>query len=147
MLATNPGTGRTEAKPVSGLVVGSGQKDLVEITVDTDGPTGTAIGTVTATDGHPFWVADKHRWLEAKAIKVGDRLRTDNGELREVVNTRAWSETRTVHNLTVADFHTYYVGAGNATVLVHNANKKCNLLIRRVAVVAATGYRRVLTST
>ncbi|MFV2106053.1 hypothetical protein, partial [Micromonospora sp. LOL_015] len=35
---------------------------------------------------------------------------------------RQWSETRTVHNLTIDDIHTYYVLAGKTPVLVHNTN-------------------------
>jgi hypothetical protein len=37
-----------------------------------------------------------------------------------ITATRNWTETTTVHNLTVADIHTYYVLASNTPVLVHN---------------------------
>lgn len=71
-------------------------------------------------------------------LKTGDRLRTPAGELREVVGTHAWTEMRTVYNLTVDDMHTYYVAAGSAAVLVHNAkvDKKCKLQIDHVGQVA-----------
>ncbi|MEU9981475.1 polymorphic toxin-type HINT domain-containing protein [Streptomyces sp. NPDC050856] len=138
VLATDPGTGTTAARTVTDVIIGSGRKHLNEITVDTDGAAGNATGKVTATGGHPFWVESRHSWLDAMDLRAGDLLRTPGGELREVVGNRAWSGTYRVHNLTVADIHTYYVAAGPAAVLVHNAkkDKACSLQIRRVAVVA-----------
>ncbi|MFI5706134.1 polymorphic toxin-type HINT domain-containing protein [Streptomyces xanthochromogenes] len=138
VLATDPVTGKTGARPVTNVIVGAGQKNLARLTIDTDGEAGTSTGVVTATGGHPFWVEGKHRWLDASDLKTGDRLRTPAGELREVVGTHAWTEIRTVYNLTVDDMHTYYVAAGSAAVLVHNAkvDKKCKLQIHHVGQVA-----------
>ncbi|MEU2955737.1 polymorphic toxin-type HINT domain-containing protein [Streptomyces xanthochromogenes] len=121
VLATEPETGETGARAVTHVIVGDGQKNLVQITVDTDGPAGNATGTLTATDGHPFWVDSRHSWLDAKDLKTGDRLRTSTGELREIVNTRAWTENHKVYNLSVDGLHTYYVLAGAVPVLVHNS--------------------------
>ncbi|MFF7717612.1 polymorphic toxin-type HINT domain-containing protein [Streptomyces sp. NPDC007988] len=133
VLATDPVTGQTAARPVADLITGSGRKDLVRVTVDADGPAGDATGEVTATAGHPFWVENRHRWLDAADLRAGDMLRTPEGGERQVLGTRAWSETLTVHNLTVEGLHTYYVAAGPATVLVHNAKKKkCNFQIDHV---------------
>jgi hypothetical protein len=39
-----------------------------------------------------------------------------------IASIHRWTEHATVHNLTVADLHTYYVLAGEAPVLVHNSN-------------------------
>ncbi|UQA95697.1 polymorphic toxin-type HINT domain-containing protein [Streptomyces halobius] len=120
VLATDPGTGETSARAVTKVISGEGRKNLVEITVDADGEAGSATGTVTATDGHPFWVDSRGRWLDAAELKAGDWLRAPNGELREVVGTRAWTEVRKVYNLTVEGIHTYYVTAGDVPILVHN---------------------------
>lgn len=120
VLASDPETGETGARAVTRLIIGEGRKNLVEVTIDTDDAAGNATGTLNATDGHPFWVDNQHRWLDAKDLKAGDRLRTPEGELREVVNTRAWTESRKVYNLTVSGIHTYYVLAGHTPVLVHS---------------------------
>ncbi|MFK0294241.1 polymorphic toxin-type HINT domain-containing protein [Streptomyces sp. NPDC090442] len=116
VLATDPRTGVTHARVVTKVITGEGQKNLIEVTVDIDGK----VGSVTATAGHPFWVNNQQRWLNAAGLKVGDRLRTPDGDLREVVGTRTWTEARKVYNLTVEGIHTYYVAAGDAPILVHN---------------------------
>jgi Pretoxin HINT domain len=120
VLATDPPTGRTEAKPVVALITGAGPKDLVEITVDTDGARGSATGKVIATDGHPFWIDNFCGWIDADNLRRGDLLRTPEGRTLEVVATRSFSEHRRVFNLTVEGLHTYYVEVGDADILVHN---------------------------
>ncbi|MEU9194476.1 polymorphic toxin-type HINT domain-containing protein [Streptomyces hundungensis] len=120
VLVTAPVNSHTGARTVSRVIVGDGEKNLVEVTVDTDGVAGNATGILRATGGHPFWVDNQHRWLDAKDLEKGDRLRTPAGELRDVVNTRAWTESHKVYNLSVDDLHTYYVLAGDTPVLVHN---------------------------
>ncbi|MEV4740476.1 polymorphic toxin-type HINT domain-containing protein [Streptomyces sp. NPDC049555] len=133
VVATDPQTGLTGARRVDDVITREGRKDLVEITVDTDGAAGHGTGKVTATANHPIWVENRHSWQDAAQVHPGDRLRTPGGDLREVLRTRAWSETRQVFNLTVDDLHTYYVAAGSAPVLVHNAKaKKCNFQIDHV---------------
>ncbi|MEU4563631.1 RHS repeat-associated core domain-containing protein [Actinoplanes sp. NPDC023936] len=118
--ATDPTTGKTGDRVVTDLIVGEGQKDLVEITVDVDGDAGNRTGTITATDGHPFWVDDLGRWVEAGDLEPGYRFETADHRPAEVVTTRAWTEHERVHNLTVDGLHTYYVVAGESSVLVHN---------------------------
>ncbi|KAA6212671.1 hypothetical protein CP973_25285 [Streptomyces albofaciens JCM 4342] len=121
VLATDPMAGRTEARAVTDVIVGEGMKNLVEVTVDSDGAAGDATGTLKATDGHPFWVANRGEWVDAKDLKTGDKLRASDGVLREVVGHRAWTEARKVYNLSVAGIHTYYALAGETPVLVHNS--------------------------
>ncbi|MGW3292028.1 polymorphic toxin-type HINT domain-containing protein, partial [Streptomyces sp. NPDC001002] len=118
--ATDPESGATEAKSVTAAITGHGVKKLVEVTVDTDGDRGDATATVTATDGHPFWVMDLNRWVDAKDLKPGQSLTTDKGVQIDVVAVRTTVHTATVHNLTVADIHTYLVEVGEVPVLVHN---------------------------
>lgn len=120
VLATDENTGKTVARPVVALIVGEGQKQLVDVTVDTDGDRGDQTGTVIATDGHPFWVVNDHRWTDAGQLRPGDRLRTPDGLLVTVLATRQHTEHRRVHNLTIDGVHTYYVMAGTTPVLVHN---------------------------
>ncbi|MEV0119500.1 hypothetical protein AB0H77_40650 [Streptomyces sp. NPDC050844] len=51
------------------------------------------------------------------------RLRSSDGATPRITATKAWTApSQRVHNLTVADLHTYYVMAGDTPVLVHNSN-------------------------
>src|SRR5690606_38849921 len=76
---------------------------------------------VVATDAHPFWVPSLATWVAAIDLEPGTWLRTSAGtwvQVRAVAVRTA--EAQRVHNLTVADLHTYYVAAGAADALVHN---------------------------
>jgi Pretoxin HINT domain/Short repeats of unknown function len=121
VLATDPVTGTTRPEPVTATITGSGPKHLVDVTIDTDGPAGHATAKFTATDGHPFWVADLGQWVDAGNLHVGQWLRTGTGTWVQITRTQRRTETTTVFNLTVADLHTYYVVGGRTPVLVHNA--------------------------
>ncbi|MFG1605155.1 DNRLRE domain-containing protein [Actinoplanes sp. NPDC049265] len=120
VLATDPELGITAGRPVVDLIEGHGQKDLVRVTVDTDGAAGDRTGSVVATDGHPFWVDNQGVFLDAGDLVAGDEIRTPDGHLVTVLSVKHWTENRTVHNLTVDGIHTYYVRVGDAPVLVHN---------------------------
>ncbi|MFE5515044.1 polymorphic toxin-type HINT domain-containing protein [Streptomyces sp. NPDC056529] len=120
VLSTDEKTGETAAKDVAATIVGEGEKHLVRVTIDTDGAEGTATAPITATDGHPFWIPSLRKWVDAKDLKPGQWLRTSAGTHVQVTAVRAWTQPASVRNLTVADFHTYYVLAGAAPVLVHN---------------------------
>ncbi|MEV7544066.1 polymorphic toxin-type HINT domain-containing protein [Streptomyces sp. NPDC089915] len=121
VLATDPETGETLTKDITATIQGEGTKNLVEITVDTDDTSGSATETITATDKHPFWAADLAKWVNATDLKVGQWLRTNSGTHVQVTAIKRWTALdTTVHNLTVADLHTYYVLAGATPVLVHN---------------------------
>ncbi|MEU6264662.1 polymorphic toxin-type HINT domain-containing protein [Saccharopolyspora shandongensis] len=121
VLATDPETGETAARPVIATITGEGEKNLVEITVDTDSDKGNATGVVVATDEHPFWVEDQGRWLSAEDLAPGADLRSVDGRVIEVVSTLERVEIATVHNLTIDDIHTYYIVVARTPVLSHNA--------------------------
>lgn len=122
VLATDPETGETVAKDVTATILGEGDKNLVEVTVDTDGDAGTDTEVITATDRHPFWAVDLAQWTDATALQPGQWLRTSTGTHVQVTAVKRWTTSATVHNLTVADLHTYYVLAGATPILVHNCN-------------------------
>ncbi|MFE0736647.1 HYD1 signature containing ADP-ribosyltransferase family protein [Streptomyces sp. NPDC058855] len=121
VLATDEETGETVAKDVTATIEGEGEKRLVRVVVDADGSQGDRTTSLTATEGHPFWVPDLHEWVEAKDLKAGQWLHTSAGTKVQVTAVRAWTQNASVRNLTVADFHTYYVLAGKTPVLVHNS--------------------------
>jgi hypothetical protein len=127
VVATDPTTGRTQARPVADVIVGHGQKQLVEITLTAPAAGGgraawggRAAGKLTATEGHPFWAADLHRWVDAKDLRPGNLLRTSAGTYVQVGAVKRFAQVLTVYNLTVDGIHTYHVAAGTADVLVHN---------------------------
>jgi hypothetical protein len=118
VLATDPVTGETTGEPVVATITGTGVKDLVTVTVTTDAG---ASGEVTATAGHPFWVADRGVWVDAGDLLPGDWLRTSSGTWVQVSAVEHDHREQTVHNLTVDTVHTYYVYAGETAVLNHNS--------------------------
>jgi RHS repeat-associated protein len=123
VLATDPTTGKTKAKAVTQLIIGVGEKQMVQVTVDVDGAKGAKTGSITATAGHPFWAPDLRKWVTAGELKSGSMLRTGAGTYVKVTATKAWTAlAQTVHNLTVDGVHTYYVRAGGRSILVHNCD-------------------------
>ncbi|MEU4564120.1 polymorphic toxin-type HINT domain-containing protein [Actinoplanes sp. NPDC023936] len=122
VLATDPIAGVTLGKPVTAVIVGAGQKSLVDVTIDIDGARGDKTATVTATDNHPFWVPALNDWIDAGRLSQHQWLRTSAGTYAQISAISHHTASTRVHNLTVADLHTYYVAAGDQPVLVHNEN-------------------------
>ncbi|MCA2217950.1 hypothetical protein LDL48_34700 [Wangella sp. NEAU-J3] len=145
VVATDPGTGVTAARPVTRLITGTGDKTLVDVVVDVDGPLGDRTEVLTATARHPFWAPDRAAWVDADRLAPRTRLRTDAGRTVQVVSTRTYRAAATVHNLTVADLHTYYVSAGTTAVLVHNCGGLDDLARMRQGLGAPPGDSVVLS--
>ncbi|GGY90679.1 hypothetical protein CP967_26860 [Streptomyces nitrosporeus] len=125
VLATDPETGKTVARKVTAEITGNGLKHLVKVTIDTDGDKGDKTASVTATDGHPFWVEELGDWIDATDLKAGEWLRTSAKTYVQVSAVDRWTAAgETVHNLTVSDLHTYYVVTEGISVLVHNMGRK-----------------------
>ncbi|MFI6567073.1 RHS repeat-associated core domain-containing protein [Streptomyces sp. NPDC050534] len=122
VIASDPRTGETGPRKVTSLIRGDGRKNVVDITLDTDGPTGTKTGTITATDGHPFWVPQLHQWVKAGDLVAGQWLQTSSGTWVQISAARHHVRRTAVYNLTVDELHTYYVLAAGTAVLVHNDN-------------------------
>ncbi|WP_018253668.1 RHS repeat-associated core domain-containing protein [Salinispora mooreana] len=121
VLVTDPETGETVAETVTAAIKGDGVKKLVKVTIDTDGDRGSETAEITATDGHPFWVPELGEWIDATDLRSGQWLRTSSGTYVQITAIDRWDVLQaTVHNLTVANIHTYYVVAGTTQVLVHN---------------------------
>ncbi|WP_418277988.1 polymorphic toxin-type HINT domain-containing protein [Isoptericola jiangsuensis] len=75
---------------------------------------------MVATAEHPFWVPERREWVDAIDLRAGEWLQTAAGTWVQVGAVDVQRRAATVHNLTVAVDHTYYVLAGNQPVLVHN---------------------------
>jgi len=120
VLATDPDTGTTTPRSVTSIIIGYGDKQLVDITIGTDrGP-----ATLTSTAGHPIWDATTHTWTTADHLIPGHKIEEPDGATAIVTNLHRRHAIQAVYNLTIDTIHTYYVKAGDAAVLVHNA--KCS---------------------
>jgi len=108
------------------------QGDVITIGLEAD--------TISATGNHPFWVIqgedlptrpfpadikenatdniESGRWVEARDLRVGDRLRVLGDAIAVVSSLSSRWDSLPVYNLEVEDLHTYAVGL--AQVLVHN---------------------------
>ncbi|WP_448700962.1 polymorphic toxin-type HINT domain-containing protein, partial [Streptomyces avidinii] len=120
VLATDPQTGETEAKTVTATITTPDDKEFTDLTLTDDAnPRGPPV-TLTSTSHHPHWSETRRQWLDAGDFAEGEQLRQPDGSTLTVKATRNYPLAVTTHNLTVDDFHTYYVLAGATPVLVHN---------------------------
>ena len=81
--------------------------------------------TIETTDDHPFWVAARSQWIDAKDLKVGDRLDDVDGgtAILESTSRELHPDGIPVFNFEVEDFHTYFVrahGSRGPPVLTHH---------------------------
>nr|WP_239321264.1 RHS repeat-associated core domain-containing protein [Planomonospora parontospora] len=121
VLASDPKSGKVEAKPVIALITSKGDKHLVRLTVDTDGVKGESIGVVVATANHRFWLPELREWRTAGGLRPGNRLRTSASvQIQVIAVTDQVTIDQRVHNLTIDDLHTYYIAVGTHDALVHN---------------------------
>ncbi|MFC8349548.1 RHS repeat-associated core domain-containing protein [Streptomyces sp. NPDC057280] len=117
VIATNPETGKTEARTVLATIITEEDKDFTDVAVRTSDGT----GEITATDHHPFWSPSEHAWVNTVDLKKNMTLRTNSGAVVTVDATRSFHLRQETRNLTVDGLHTYYALAGNTPVLVHNS--------------------------
>ena len=71
VLATNAKTGKTQAEPVTAVLLRH-DTDLYDLTVKT--AHGSAV--IHTTSSHLFWAPTTGRWIKAAALKHGTHLRT-----------------------------------------------------------------------
>jgi hypothetical protein len=78
--------------------------------------------TIRTTGEHPFFVRGQG-WLCAKELQVGDHLSSHKGEWASVEAVTDLNEVTSVYNLSVGDYHTYFVGSREwgFSVWAHNA--------------------------
>jgi RHS repeat-associated protein len=112
VLATDPESGVTAARPVVGLIRHDGQHIMVELTLE-DGT------VITATDRHPFWDATTGAFAHAIDLRAGEEVLIADGHTLAITGSRTAQESLTAYNLEIAGIHTYY--AGSTPVLVHNS--------------------------
>jgi RHS repeat-associated protein len=110
VLSFDEATQSSNYQLVTALIQHLQQFPLVKIT--------TELGEVLeVTPEHPLYVEGKG-WLRADNIKTGESLRLKDGHTTEVKEIGASVRAENVYNLTVANTHSYFVGAEG--VLAHN---------------------------
>lgn len=126
---TDPATNRTEDRQVTHTIRTDHDKNYVDLTIhDGDGQP----HTITASDNHPFWSVSRGRWVDAGDLQIGELLRTSAGTYIQINAIRHYRGEQRTYDLTIDEFHTYYVLAGAAPLLAHNCggslprhSKKC----------------------
>ncbi|HHP5587194.1 TPA: polymorphic toxin-type HINT domain-containing protein, partial [Neisseria meningitidis] len=77
--------------------------------------------TLISNKIHPFYSQGK--WIQAGRLKKGDTLLSESGAKQTVQNITLKQQPLKAYNLTVADWHTYFVKGDKAEtegVWVHN---------------------------
>jgi RHS repeat-associated protein len=79
--------------------------------------------SIITTKKHRFWIEKNKAWVEAQFLQAGMNLKTFDGRTKLIKNIsiRETFEESTF-NLTIEDYHTYFVGINGC--LVHNEDKK-----------------------
>jgi len=83
-----------------------------------------ALERIGVTGNHPIWSQDRHDYVAAMDLRVGERLKNLSGDTVWVQQKLPRPGPTPVYNLEVQDEHVYYVGANG--VLAHNAGKGKN---------------------
>ncbi|MFC0038644.1 RHS repeat-associated core domain-containing protein [Actinomadura rayongensis] len=114
---------RDKTNTVTAVHVTHTDRNYTDVTIATpDGPK-----TIVGTSNHPYWDATTHAWTLASQLRPGDHLQTIAGQTARILTLHSYTATRTTYDLTVNGVHTYYVEAGNTSVLVHNGSLDCEL--------------------
>jgi RHS repeat-associated protein len=116
IIATDPTTHLTAPRRVVALHRNR-DLDLADVVI-TEASGATSI--VHTTQHHLFWDITGRAWVEAAQLRAGDAVQTLDGTRATVGDVRSFIELHPMYDLTVELTHTYYVVAGDATVLVHN---------------------------
>ena len=117
VFAKDEASGETGYKPVTAQY-GNPYQETVYIEVS-DGL--GKIQTLVSNRIHPFYSDGK--WIKAEDLKAGSRLFAENGAEPTVQSVTVKPEPLQAYNLTVADWHTYFVKGDKAEtegVWVHN---------------------------
>ena len=117
VFAKDETSGATGYKPVTAQY-GNPYQETVYIEVS-DGL--GKIQTLVSNRIHPFYSDGK--WIKAEDLKAGSRLFAENGAEQTVQSVTVKPEPLQAYNLTVADWHTYFVKGDKAEtegVWVHN---------------------------
>ena len=118
VFAKDEASGETGYKPVTARY-GNPYQETVYIEISDDLG---KIQTLVSNKIHPFYSQGK--WIQAGRLKKGDTLLSESGAKQTVQNITLKQQPLKAYNLTVANWHTYFVKGDKAEtegVWVHNA--------------------------
>ena len=118
VLATNTKTGKTQAEPVTAVMVHH-DTDLYNLAITA----GRRTSIIHTTKNHLFWGLTRHKWVEAGVLGHGDHLRTPNGATVTVTGGRTPADAAGwMWDLSVpgGNDHDFYIEVVSTGVLVHN---------------------------
>ena len=122
VVAKDPDTGNMTTKTVANVF--RKVSDHLRI-LQIRNPLTDELQTIETTDDHPFWVAGRSEWIDAKDLKLGDRLDGVDSSVAILESTRRelHPDGIPVFNFEVEDYHTYFVrahGSRGPPILTHN---------------------------
>ena len=97
---------------VTHLIRGEHYKELIDIELSSG-------EVITTTDNHPFWERNTEEWLHADKLTNASLLLNINDKNVTIKSLKHYAKNKRVYNLTVNNFHTYFVGSEG--VLGHNS--------------------------
>jgi len=109
-------TGLTALKAVT-AVTPAHDEPIVALTLETPWGGDAKPERIETTATHP-WRSTKGRWIVTADLHPGDLIVRETGLPARVVAEAVTGETKATYNLTIADYHTYFVGKDK--VWVHN---------------------------
>ncbi|WP_170833518.1 RHS repeat-associated core domain-containing protein [Litoreibacter albidus] len=115
VLARNEDTGVSGVFPVT-AVMSREAAGLMWITLENEAGKTSRLGV---TSGHPMFVVEAG-WTEAEALSVGDKIRSSDLSSLVVLAIELDDTQQKVHNLEIAEAHTYF--AGELEAWGHNAS-------------------------
>jgi hypothetical protein len=80
---------------------------------------------IGVTGRHPFWSADRQRWVAVAELRPGERLQARDGSTPCVEGLTLCGGPEPVYNIEVEGDHCYRVGQQG--LLVHNLSNACHL--------------------
>jgi RHS repeat-associated protein len=120
VLATNTKTGKTQAEPVTAVLVHH-DTDLYDLKIRD----GSRMAVIDTTSSHLFWVPGTGghggQWVKAAALKYGTYLRgAGKGTATIAGSFTPRARSGWMWDLTVQNDHDFYIKAADGAVLVHN---------------------------
>jgi RHS repeat-associated protein len=115
VLATNTRTGKTQAEPVTAVLV---HHDTNRYDLKVRTASRTAVIGTTAT--HLFWDLGTRRWVKAAALGQGEHLETPDGTATVLGGYVPRNRAGWMWDLTVTGDHDFYIVTPIGSVLVHN---------------------------
>jgi RHS repeat-associated protein len=131
VLASDPETGAVETREVEATHINL-DTELTDLTIrvnedgqkEGSGSSASVEEVLYTTQNHPFYSQTKRQWINAADLQIGEQLRTSDDDIAVVEAVRNFTSSKVMRDLTVEEFHTYYVLTGDTPILVHNCGEE-----------------------